>query len=121
MNEEYFSKDDGKALERLVCLKIASLAEKGKIINELNQLAIDKAVVTLNERMEMMNEFRAQMKDQQATYITRPELSAYEVRIKSLELDRAKLEGKASQTSFLIAMASSIIGMILGIVALFAK
>ena len=118
MTEEYFSKEDAKALEKLLCLKIKALAEKGQVINELNQLAIDKAVVTLNERMEMMNEFRAQMKDQQNTYITRPELEAYNVRIKSLELDRAKLEGKASQTSFLISLAMSMLGIILSVIGM---
>jgi len=40
------------------------------------ELSLDKANQVLNARLETMNEFRGQMKDQTATFITRVEFEA---------------------------------------------
>lgn len=39
--------------------------------------AVDKALATLNARLDGMNEFRLALKDQQGTYITRSEVIAW--------------------------------------------
>jgi len=77
----------------------------------------------LDKRLESMNEFRLQLKDQASTFLSRAE---YDINHKAIVEDirilreyRATLDGKASTTSFYIALALSMAGLILGIVHLF--
>ena len=82
---------------------------------------IEKATFTaynsMEKRLENINEFRAQLKDQNATFITKAEYSAHmnkiEEDIRMLRESKALLEGKASQTSVNIALGISIVGLIL--------
>ena len=113
-----------EAVEDKADLKIDALAEKVELHLALNQTALDKAEHSMNSRLEAMNEFRGQMKDQQATYMTK---DSYEVRhcdlqkeVEDLRLNRATLEGKASASSvywsYVISAAAvvvAIIGLIL--------
>jgi hypothetical protein len=78
------------------------------------------AATELGRRLEGMNEFRGQLKDQAATFITRTEHEAVCKEIEELKLSKANLEGKASQTSFFVTLGISVIGVIISIVALFA-
>jgi hypothetical protein len=55
---------------------IISLREYVDLRFAVTQRAIDKAEVTMNERLAGMNEFRLALKDQNATFITRQELWA---------------------------------------------
>ena len=79
--------------------------------------ATSNAYVSMEKRLEGMNEFRNQLKDQNATFITKAEYSAHmnklEEDIRMLRESKATLEGKASQTSVNIALGISIIGLIL--------
>jgi hypothetical protein len=92
----------------------------------MNQRAISKAEDSMNARLESMNEFRAQMKDQQTTLLPRAEfnqfvsstntrLSTIDERIKDLETFKAVLAGKASVPANIMSIALGLIALILGI------
>lgn len=53
--------------------------------DQLTELAIDKAVITIDERLKSMNEFRAQQKDMINTLVTRVEFDMIVKRIADLE------------------------------------
>lgn len=133
MTEPNFNKQDGvslkehfddrlKSLEHTMCLKITALADKTESTRQFNQLAILKAEDSINERLAGMNEFRAQMKDQTNTFVTatlfKNTQENTDSRINKLEKIAYIAEGKASQTSMLIALVGSVIGIILGLMNL---
>jgi hypothetical protein len=66
-----------------------------------------------------MNEFREQLKEQAGSFIARTEyavcIEKLNTEIKILREYKASLEGKASQTSVILAIIISIIGIVLGI------
>lgn len=81
--------------------------------------AIDLAREAMEKRLEGMNEFRAQLKDQASVLITRNEVDVQITRIntdiKLLNESKAKLEGKASQSAMNATIALSVAGLILSI------
>jgi hypothetical protein len=91
--------------------------------------ALEKSIClsrdTLNARLENMNEFRESLKDQTASFFTRKEHDFYaekiESQLKSLELSRAILEGKASQKTMNVTLMLSIISIIIGVIALIVR
>jgi len=62
------------------------------------QTALNKAESALSDRLQGMNEFRDQLRDQAAKFVTQSELAAkvdaIDNRIKALENQRANLEGR---------------------------
>jgi hypothetical protein len=74
----------------------------------------------MEQRLEGMNEFRSQMKDQQARFVTQSEYNESANRnredIRVLRESRAMLEGKASQSSvnatFLLAAVSIVCAIV---------
>ena len=93
---------------------------------EVRVTALEKATTLaaeqMDKRLEGMNEFRGQLKDQGATFLTRNEYAIAHEKlcddIKLLREFRAQLEGKASQQAVILAMIISVIGIILSIVSL---
>ena len=85
--------------------------------------ALDKAEDTLAARLASMNEFRDQLKDQAAKFITREEVSLMlgpvcdDIRIVRDFMTRQ--EGKASQSSVLLALAIAVAGLVLGALKFF--
>ena len=65
----------------------------------------------LNRRLDGMNEFRAALKDQQAEFVRRPEHGAVVEDIKVLMESKARLEGKAEQSSVIWAIGIGIVGV----------
>lgn len=59
--------------------------------DKLTQLAIDKAVITIDERLRGMNEFRAQQKDMINTLVTRVEFDMMMRRLNDLEKFQTKI------------------------------
>ena len=120
---QQFNRNDGVSLKEHLEDKITSIKSEQTVINKMNQVAIDTALNTLNERLAGMNEFRNQMKDQQGTFVTKDlyysQVESFDKRLKALEITGAKIEGKASQTAFLITMAISIIGIVLSLIKFF--
>lgn len=89
------------------------------------QRAIDKAERTMNSRLEGMNEFQDQLRDQASRLISRDEvnssLKSMDESIRGLQKIADTAAGKASQTSMLFAAAISVAGLILGLINLFMK
>jgi hypothetical protein len=94
---------------------------------ESKLFASDKAVQlaseTLSIRLNSMNEFRSQLKDQAATLLTKNEFDIQHQKvlddIRVLRDSKATLEGKASQLSANIALGIAVIGVIISIISLF--
>ncbi len=91
-----------------------------KILSQEKAIAL--AYQSMEKRLEGMNEFRDTLRDQASRFVTRVELDAQiekiEANLRPLELSKANLEGKASQTAFYIAIFFSVAGLILGIINL---
>ena len=85
----------------------------------------ESARVSMEKRLDGMNEFRDTLKDQAAKFVTRDDLT---IRLDSIGLDiqglresRAELAGKASQSSVIGAYVITIISILLSIISLVIK
>jgi len=83
------------------------------------QKAVDVASKEMDRRLEGMNEFRAQLDRQTRTFVTQIEHDVLCDRIGSLEITRAELAGKASQTSVIISYVFAAIAVAVAVIALF--
>ena len=87
--------------------------------------ARSQAFLSMDKRLEGMNEFRAQLKDQTQLYLTRGEYEgkheALDAKIHTLEISKATLEGKASQNSVIFSVVIAVFGVLLSIFALFEE
>jgi hypothetical protein len=84
------------------------------------QRTIDKAESVLNLRLNTMNEFREQLKDQAVKFITRDEiLIQLSPMLRDIEYMKRVcniVEGKASSLSMLITAGMSLIGLFLAVI-----
>jgi ABC-type antimicrobial peptide transport system permease subunit len=100
--------------------------EAYKVYTESRLVSLEKATSiaasNMEKRLEGMNEFRDQLRDQTGTFITRIEIESQikkiEEDIKVLRESKANLEGKASQQSVYIAYLIALIGIIIGVINL---
>lgn len=110
------------SLKEYFCQRIDALDVKITTILEMNQEAVDKAEKTVNTRLEGMNEFRNQLSAQATTFVTKKEVELIVDRIdgeiKKLEINKALLEGKASQQSLTITAIISLLGLLTGFASL---
>jgi len=87
--------------------------------------ALEKATSLAKENMEIrltgMNEWRGQSKDREETFARKEQLISLQITVRDLELWKANLSGRASQTSVLVVSAISIVSLVVGIISLFAK
>ena len=94
---------------------------------DIRLAALEKATELARANMDMrlngMNEIREAMRDQASHFVTAVEhravcdrLDRLEQKIRDLELSRAELSGKASQTSVMIAYAISLLGLLVGVI-----
>ena len=104
-------------------IKIASLERATTMVAANLEKATTIASEGLEKRLSGMNEFRAQLKDQTANFITRPEHDAVLLRINEdiriLRESRAELSGKASQLSANVALGIALIGLVLSLIGFF--
>ena len=114
-----FNQSDGVSLREHLEDKINDLDKRVNLINRMNQIAVDKAVSVIDDRLTIMNEFRSAMKDQQSTFATKAQHDIACERIKALEITGAKIEGKASQKEVTLAQVGAALGVILGAISLF--
>jgi len=109
-----FTYGDGVTLRDLVMSKF-----------EGNDKATQLAYDSMNKRLEGMNEFRDQLKDQASRFITRDEFGIITNRliedIRELREGKARLEGKADQSSVNKAFTLSIIGLVVALVSLLTR
>ena len=120
------------SLRDYVDSRIEAICHKFTIeIRSLKDL-INKAEGLLQIRLEGLNEWREQNKDIISKFITRVELDLQVRRlnervdelnrtVKELELDRAKLEGKADQKALMYTAIASAIGLIISIISFVMK
>jgi hypothetical protein len=97
-------------------------SEDVRLLRE-TRASTEVSAAMLEKRLESMNEFRAQLKDQAGTFFTRNEHDAYGTSVeKDLRVFRefkANLEGKASQTAVNIALLVSVIGIVISLISAF--
>ena len=74
MNDEDESQNLNIPTRLYIDQKIHHLEDKINLRLEANKIAAAKNEVTLNERLDHMNEFRETMKDQAAHFVTETEL-----------------------------------------------
>ena len=100
------------------------LNEDVRILRE-TKASSEVSAAMLEKRLESMNEFRAQLKDQAGTFFTRNEHSAYmtsvEKDLRMLREYKSNLEGKASQSSVNISLAIAILGFMLALASFITR
>lgn len=60
----------------------------------LSDRAIDKAEMSMNKRLDGMNEFRDALKDQSSRMATRAEVEALNATVESIRRDNSKADGR---------------------------
>lgn len=88
---------------------------------DLNERAIKKAEESMTTRLEGMNEFRNQIKDERANLATKDITDALEKRVNGLELTGAKIAGKADQSELTSTKIMAIIAILCGIAGIVLK
>jgi len=98
--------------------------EMEKVKGQLTAVAatLNTSASSLEKRLEGMNEFRSQLKDQASGFFTRNEHEQFAQRIeediRSLRESRAELGGKASALQANITLAIAIIGLALSAISI---
>jgi hypothetical protein len=117
--EKCFPHADGVALREYFEARLESLREQINVKLEATEKATNLARTTIDDRLTAMNEFRAALSDTTARMVTRTELAAeinnLKVEIGYLREFKALMEGKASQTSVVIAYIVTIVSLLLSI------
>jgi len=118
--EKYFdTKIDG--LKEYICARLDGIEKATSIASE-----------AMNTRLEGMNEFRQQLKDQSGTFITRLEhdsliekfdndILRIETSINNLNKFQAAIEGKASQSAVIFACGIGITGLVISVIGLIIR
>jgi transcription-repair coupling factor (superfamily II helicase) len=87
--------------------------------------SFNTANIGLEKRLEAMNEFRSQLKDQASGFFTRNEHEQFAKRVdedlRSLRESRAALEAKADQAQVNVALLLSSIGTVIGIIGFLSQ
>jgi len=86
-----------------------------------SQRAVDKAEKAMCDRLAGMNEFRDQLKDQAARFITRDELNTVINEVGTLRSLADVAKGKASQTALLFTSAIALAGLVISILNLVTR
>jgi hypothetical protein len=98
--------------------KIKAQEERVNIIIEGQKEALNIARESMEKRLDSMNEFRQQLKDQSVMFITKAEHEFVVQDIRELRESKAKLEGKADQSSVNKVFLISIISLFLAFVGM---
>ena len=116
---------DGVGLRDFLEQRINDSEAKFELNLKLNNVAQEKADQKMESRLQGMNEFREQLKTQASTFMSRDFYDArhseLQKQVDDLRLNRANLEGKASQQSVMIAFLIAIAGIAISVISLFVK
>ena len=116
MINKYCCDRNRAACEKLMGVRFDSLNS----IFESKLAATDKArelaAAVLSERLSKLNELRQMAQDRDVNFVTKAEFNAQVINIEQLRLSEAKLAGKASQTSVIIAYILAVVGLIVSII-----
>lgn len=92
---------------------------------ELHDRALKLATAAMESRLEHLNELREAVTMQESKYLTKGEAQLrfdnLERDVRSLLLSQAKIEGKASQNSVVLAWLLGASGLLLGFVNVFMR
>jgi hypothetical protein len=117
-----FSYMDSVSLREFLLNKITDHCKEEEVKFNAIRDALTLAREILEKRLEGMNEFRAQLKDQNATFITREYYDArhktLQKQVDDLRISKATFDGKASQSSVNIAYFISSVSIIMGIISI---
>ena len=114
--------DEETRLCKYVDLRFEEHEKRLKVMFDAKDLALQLSSDSLEKRLDAMNQFRAQIKEERlfllprAEYIIQHERLVDDIRI--LRESKAMLEGKASQSSVMISLAIAVIGIGISLVAL---
>lgn len=108
--------------EAINSVRIEELDKRSTLQFQAARESVAVASEGLNKRLDGMNEFRKALTDQAGSFITRQEFAganeSIRKDIKTLELSKAEIDGKASQSSTNIALVLSVIGTVIAIATL---
>jgi hypothetical protein len=97
------------------------ITEDVRLLRE-TRAASEVSAAMLEKRLESMNEFRLQLKDQAGTFFTKSEhavfMTSVEKDLRVLRESKANLEGKASQSAVNVALIVSLLGLALSLIGL---
>ena len=83
------------------------------------------AYQSMEKRLEGMNEFRDALRDQASRFVTRDEMTTNTITlrsdVKTLEISKANLEGKASMSSVYASYALATISIIISLIAIITR
>ena len=102
--------DDRLALKELLCFKIDALEKATTLAKE-----------NMDLRMTINNEWKDRSIEAEKFFARRDAVGLIEGRVGQLELARATVEGKASQTSVNIAYLLAVLGWVVALVLKFVK
>jgi len=123
MAGDEWSKEDRERLVR-VEQQLGSLKEYVETRLEAIEKSTESAATSLEKRLDSMNEFRQQLKDQANTMLARAEFQVQHERVcedvKGLRESRAELSGKADQSSVNWATAMAVVAIVIAAVAVVA-
>jgi hypothetical protein len=109
------------SLREYVDFRFAAIKEKSDVQAESIKTATEILARQLDKRLESMNEFRESLRDQNSTFLRKEEYDtrhgAMEFRISALEISKAELCGKASQSSVNITTALAVFSIFISIVS----
>jgi hypothetical protein len=136
-----FDFQDGVSLKEFLLNKISDLEKRIELHFKLNTTALEKADEKMSVRLAAMNEFREALKDQTAQLVNKTEyntvkdrmaafclrgdfdssVARLEEKIRTLELSKAELAGKANQSSVTWATVFAVAGLIMGFLELILR
>jgi hypothetical protein len=109
--EKFVTKVESDGIREIFEVKIRSV-----------ERATTVASASMEHRLEGMNEFRAQLKDQVATFVSRDEFSIVRDKIDSdvriLRESKAAIDGKASMSAMVFSYIIAVIGLLTGVVGI---
>jgi hypothetical protein len=102
-------------LEKRIDILFREFEKRNNVLLDSKDQALGLASSALRDKLEEMNKFRDQIKTERADFL---HVNVYQVQhdrvvtdIKDLQLSKAMLEGKASQSAVMVTLAISIIGI----------
>ena len=113
------------SLKHYIDQRMNDILDKIDFIQKSEMRATDKALHSINERLGVMNEFRAQMGDQQRTYLPRSELTVImegvRLRLDQIEERMTSLSGQKTGFSQGMGAIVLIAGLISTLIILISR
>jgi hypothetical protein len=102
-----------KSLKEYFLTLFAERERQAELRQTTSQMAIDKAERAMTLRLEQMNEFRAQMQQERATFATRDSVQVFDDRVGRIEVAQSNLRGQILGFSAAASIAAILIDLLL--------